>query len=641
MEKLMCTICLICVMALAGATANADLVSHWKFDETSGTTATDSAGSNNGTVYGGAIWTTGKIDGALGFDGDDDYVYVGDKDNLDFAADDSFTIATWIKTPVDGVMVDKRRDSAGGFQEGYYFQVWAGKTLYFQIEDTGNLSSKVIGSTDIIDNKWHHVAAVRDAAEDKLYVYVDGVSDATPVADTTVSTLATTKAFEIGRHEKYPASFFLGKIDDMRVYDRALSAEEVRELYRGKLVGLEIVGPDEVAENFQAQYKAIAVYYNNSTEDVTDSAEWLVEPNDIASIVAGLLTTEPIDLPLDLTITARYTDVNTVEAQKIVSVFAICPSGSALEFDGINDYVRVNDSPTLDGMSELTIVSWIYLSSTNKGGTIIKKTPNYQIAVADSTRKLRVGIHNGFNWIGFSGSWLDTGLIVSAGTWHHVAMVWNGSTLTPYLDAVDGISFMGSGSINDNSSAVLIGLDNEADYFNGTIDEVAIYDKALSAEEIQALMHSRPDTDEPNLVAYWDFDEGEGQIVYDLSLNDNHGRLGSDTNADDNDPAWVDSDAPVGICTPEGLFERNISEAVDMKLGILEILEEALDKERAGQYILEQFLTNGDFSVWNKGDILASKRMIRSAVQDEEKVETAVGQSIEKLDDALDALGQE
>lgn len=59
-----------------------------------------------------------------------------------------------------------------------------------------------------------------------------------------------------------------------------------------ELVSLEIVGPGEVAEDSQTQYRAIAIYDNNSTADVTDLADWSVEPNDIASITAGLLTTE-------------------------------------------------------------------------------------------------------------------------------------------------------------------------------------------------------------------------------------------------------------------------------------------------------------------------------------------------------------
>jgi hypothetical protein len=76
----------------------------------------------------------------------------------------------------------------------------------------------------------------------------------------------------------------------------------------GELIGLEITGPDEVAENFQAQYTAIAYYDNNSTRDVTNLAQWSVEPNMIASIEAGLLQTEEIYEHQDITIYAQYTE---------------------------------------------------------------------------------------------------------------------------------------------------------------------------------------------------------------------------------------------------------------------------------------------------------------------------------------------
>ena len=71
-----------------------------------------------------------------------------------------------------------------------------------------------------------------------------------------------------------------------------------------ELTHLEIIGPDETAENSAVQYKAIAYYDNNSTSEVTNSADWSVEPNVLASVSAGLLTTEMIDLPTDVTITA-------------------------------------------------------------------------------------------------------------------------------------------------------------------------------------------------------------------------------------------------------------------------------------------------------------------------------------------------
>ncbi len=81
---------------------------------------------------------------------------------------------------------------------------------------------------------------------------------------------------------------------------------------------IEIVGPNEVAENFSASYKAIAHYESGSTKDVTDSADWQVEPNSVASIEAGLLTTESINWPEeDITICAQYTE-GEVTAFKII-----------------------------------------------------------------------------------------------------------------------------------------------------------------------------------------------------------------------------------------------------------------------------------------------------------------------------------
>jgi hypothetical protein len=59
------------------------------------------------------------------------------------------------------------------------------------------------------------------------------------------------------------------------------------------------------------------------------------------------------------------------------------------------------------------------------------------------------------------------------------------------------------------------------------------------------------------------------------------------------------------------------------------------------QYILEQFLNDSDSNTWDKRDILESRRMVRSAVHDEEKAQAEVDQSIEKLEDSLDALGIE
>lgn len=221
-----------------------NLVAYWKFDEGTGTIAYDSAGTNHGTLVNGPIWTTGQIDAALSFDGVDDYVDVGDPPDgsLDFGANDNFTISAWIicdNMQIINQIVNKRKGGGlgGVWREGYIFRVFKNK-LYLAIEDTSGNRTAIRGNTEITSNQWYFVAAVRDSATDKLYLYVDGISDAMPVEDTTTGSLSGSKSFEIGHSLGTILTghwYFDGIIDDVRLYNRALSAEEIQQVYQGGL----------------------------------------------------------------------------------------------------------------------------------------------------------------------------------------------------------------------------------------------------------------------------------------------------------------------------------------------------------------------------------------------------------------------
>lgn len=228
--------------------------------------------------------------------------------------------------------------------------------------------------------------------------------------------------------------------------------------------------------------------------------------------------------------------------------------------------------------------------------------------------------------------------------WHMWSMTVDNSTVSMYKDGnlQDDTTYTGPIDYTKYNNDFVIGARDNGDYaFDGEIDDVRIYDRALSAEEIQANMHTRLTGDEPGPVGYWDFDEGEGQIVYDLSGNDNHGQLGSTPNADASDPAWVESDAPIGICRLEELVKRNLSDVLDIKLDILEQLGIALAKEEAVVDMLNTSFENRDFGSAKKKDVVKAKQKIHFAMQHEEQAEAAVDKSIEKLEDALTALGLE
>lgn len=230
MKRNVWAICLV-VAVVAGA-VNAELISHWTFNETSGPLAQDSAGTNDGLVF-GAGWTDGKVDGALNFNGTSDYVDVGDQDSLDFGATDSFTITAWIKTTkIESGIVYKRGIDRlqGPFVEGYGFRVHDGG-LYFVIEGADSIGSGIFGTQTVSDDVWHHVVAVRNTNTDKISLYVDGILDGTPVTDTTTASLETDKPLFIGQiGSDYTDALFAGKIDDVQIYNHALSQAEITAL---------------------------------------------------------------------------------------------------------------------------------------------------------------------------------------------------------------------------------------------------------------------------------------------------------------------------------------------------------------------------------------------------------------------------
>ena len=413
-------------------------------------------------------------------------------------------------------------------------------------------------------------------------------------------------------------------------------------------VTLEIIGPGHVAENFSASYKAIAHYDDESTRDVTNSALWVVEPNSVASIEAGLLTTESIDRAEEhITIYAQYTEEDvTFEAEKVVNIFPIFPTGSDLQFDGQSDFVKIPGSMSLDLRCSLTLSAWVKNNYDNDGQIIWRGDTQgaldpYSLHLDSAKMEFRIDAGLGRDIYRVQSSELIDDV------WHFWAGVCNRERDKIYLYK-DGIlqnttDIYHEIEYSTSSMWNMIGAvdDGTGQHFNGVIDEVAIYKRALSAEEIQANMHTRLAGDEPGLVGYWDFDEGEGQIVYDLSGNDNDGQLGSTPEVDSSDPAWVESDAPIGICSPYLIAIRAAERAVERKTVMLEELLAALAQEWAAYETLEELFESGDYCDLNKGDIVTAKQKIHSAIQHEEQSIDALEKSIEKLKDALSALGYE
>ena len=213
------------------------LVACWLFNEGAGSVLHDISGNkNDGTLTSmdpPTDWVGSPHGGALAFDGNNDYIVVGDPPSLDMGTDD-ITIAIWLN----------RLGSTG--QQRLYIKrggvTWY--DLYF------NANDEVVGSlavswpplggfnsapTTITDSSWHHIAVVFDR-DGKGHIYIDGLARGTP-ADISAQGGSLDNAGYVfvgawGMDAGPPNSqWFNGLIDDVRIYKRALSAQEVKQLY--------------------------------------------------------------------------------------------------------------------------------------------------------------------------------------------------------------------------------------------------------------------------------------------------------------------------------------------------------------------------------------------------------------------------
>ena len=228
------------LLALAGPAwgSNPNLVAHWKFDEGTGTIAYDSVGDNDGTLNGDPNWTTGQVDGALAFDGQHDHISLPNN----AVTTTEFTLSAWANPygPGGGVAAQNvifcQRDhlSGGGYNRSLVF-------LATELYDYSPHAAAIIRSSSgprqdlkvpMKDyNEWHHYTMTVDPND--FVFYIDGVEVSRTANLQTGDYITSIDEVYIGKHWYYGRTegLFNGAIDEVRVYDRALSAEEVELLY--------------------------------------------------------------------------------------------------------------------------------------------------------------------------------------------------------------------------------------------------------------------------------------------------------------------------------------------------------------------------------------------------------------------------
>ncbi|HPP16893.1 MAG TPA: prepilin-type N-terminal cleavage/methylation domain-containing protein [Candidatus Paceibacterota bacterium] len=200
-------------------------VGSWSFEEGGGTIAADSSGNNsNGTLMSGPTWTNGQVGGALSFDGSDDYVDINHNSTL---MPLSITVEGWIKfNPTETgswMLIDK---GAGGNAGVYYLYSDNLSGCRWTIYGPTGTRYDAAYSMNFIPNNWYHLVGTFNASSSAMNLYINGELKST--TNNAVLGSNTSNVF-LGR---YVAGYYLdGLIDEVRIYNRALSAEEIKRHY--------------------------------------------------------------------------------------------------------------------------------------------------------------------------------------------------------------------------------------------------------------------------------------------------------------------------------------------------------------------------------------------------------------------------
>ncbi len=423
------------------------LVGHWTLDETSGTTIADSTGNGYDLTASGVSpvtdSVTGPIGNAISFDGTaDERIYLNASPNQP-PITSHVTLCAWAYNNAGNT-----GRIAGTSGQGGTFAYDIGYN-HFDISADGLNATNTRVSTTAPSNQWYHLCGVYDDTVDTLSLYMDGVRVAGPTAHPSGSLNVSARPFTIGARASSGIDIeFDGSIDDVRLYDRPLSAAEITALYDLGTPPVDITSGliahwplDETSGGTVADISGNG--YNGSLNGGMDAA---------TATITGTINT-------------------------------------AMQFDGIDDYINASTIPEMQGASTLSLAAWL------------RRTATGDYVHFGSENGINGGVSVGYSggtlyFSSYIGGWAYGTYNLNDTNWHHVVMLYDGNGATDtdkikgYIDGVEvNLSYTGTiptTTYNNPAHTMKIGQFTSYDT-DGDIDDVRIYDRPLSAAEITAL----------------------------------------------------------------------------------------------------------------------------------------------------------
>lgn len=463
------------------------LVGYWTFDGQDTNWATgkllDKSGrGNDGQIIGMSTSSSpagGKVGQSLKFDMSNDTVSLGIPTDLDMSQEDQLTISVWVKfadlTVAQGIFA---RGSMYTAENGYVYvlgnSITNGSRLYFRISD-GTADNDLFVSAaagSVVAGEWMHIVGIVDGTTAYLYKNGKFLLSASRPTFTGIwdGDSDGDRMTSIGSEGDGDNRFFGGNIDDLRVYNRALSPSEVYRLY--------IMGQATYQPSLKYKLNQGLVGYwsfNNPDVNWATGAVTDLSGNGNTGQINGMATT-------------------TAPIQGKV--------GQAFRFDGVNDYVSPGSGTSLDdiqlqGGGGMSVAFWIKPDEHVASKIIVKGQEanlngHWLIHRTTQTNPARISFAKEGS-TDMSSGWNNT---LTAGVWQHIVLTWDGTMLRngvngykngARLPEADRSGSDGATANSDANNDVRIGAAISDTYFGGNMDDVRIYNRILSDAEIKQL----------------------------------------------------------------------------------------------------------------------------------------------------------
>lgn len=448
---------------------------------------------------------------SITFDGVNDYIDMGDVATFQKDYTDAFSISCWAKTVATAsvnTLVGKM-DSSGG-QPGYLMFLNASGQFEAVLRNTAATNSLRVRTnvSRLNDGGWHHFAMTFDGSS-SLLLYVDGVLKATTTVYNTLSAsiLASGKSLQVGAYDGSTAPF-AGNIDEVAFFSDDLSAAEVLSIFASARPA-DLMGSQALAAWWQLGEN---VRFPTVVDRITSVATFPTIPDETTNGNDGTMT--------------NMTAADIVQWAPSSNFSRYC-----YEFDGSAEYITMGNVLAFEYTDEFSFSAWI--KTTGSQVSILSKlnqpsssSQGYDFLINPSGYLEVILSHDtsSSNWLAAGA----TGTICNDGSWHHVAVCYNGSGvaagLTFYLD---GVSYPTNAIGFDNLSASIVHTGpfeiarryqgSPYQYFPGNISEVAVYDIELDAANIAWIYNGGTPRDlrlsgaPSNLEAWWRIGEGGEQ----------------------------------------------------------------------------------------------------------------------------------